>query len=433
MSARTLDTVPIRERFRYWRRSRPFWGGVTAIVAGVEMYALTAVPFSLMVIQGIAGVSALLIMILMVVLALVSWYQPHLRLVTGLIIVILALASILLTNLGGFLIGMLLGVHSGASIAAWRPREAHDDPGALGGSADPPTPADDATSPPDRPRGPDRALGPGLGIVLALLALALVPTPRAVAATTTAPRVSAPAARSNLFCDLFPWLCPAPTPSPPPSPSPSPSPSPPGGIGLPAVPGVTAPNAPAGSVTASACDKAQMPTRPTLGSSGARKAASILKACVDSQKAGALTVSTKASGGGPTVVSSVPAHLVAPKETMTGLGYDGVVTVQTDAGPKRALKFHADTVTIQGIRQTVAYPGATMLLSGSTDLVLSGRVQLYVFSQRGNVFGLLPLTLDPDNPPPLVIPYMVFTDVDSQVAYQEADKLSLPGGSIKVS
>lgn len=122
MSAGRLGRkAPIRQSFQQWRRSRPFWGGVTAIIAGIELYGLTAAPFQLMVIQGVAGISALLLAILFTVLAVVTWFQPQLRVVTGLVIVVLALASILLTNLGGFLVGMLLGIHSGASIAAWEP------------------------------------------------------------------------------------------------------------------------------------------------------------------------------------------------------------------------------------------------------------------------------------------------------------------------
>lgn len=159
-----------------------------------------------------------------------------------------------------------------------------------------------------------------------------------------------------------------------------------------------------------------------------------MQGCVKAQRAGTLKVSTTSGGGGPAVVSGEPARLTAAKQTMTGLGYDGVVTVRTSSGPVRALKFHADTVTIEGIKQVVAHPGATMALTaGRSDVVLSGDVELYVLSQKGNVFGLLPLTLDPENPPPLVIPYMVFTDVDSRIAYNSADKLTVPTGQIDVT
>lgn len=502
MSASTLDPKAARQAFRDWRRSRPFWGGVTAILAGIEMYGLTAVSFKLFVIQGIAGISALLICVLMVLLAVVTWFQPQLRMVTGLTIVVLSLASILLTNLGGFLVGMLLGLHSGAGIASWKPHSdepttgepptasfalppptkipprqvgsVHDQetgavPGASPGedseaggasaerSPDGPAPRGSvrwgargpAVTPPAagqtpamrRPRRTGRAQG--LGIVLALLCVTLAPVPRAEAATGTATTAratgrttaSTAAPRADPFCDILPFLCPEPTPSPTPTPTPTPSPGTSGdsGIQLPSIPGITTPGTTPTPVSPSACDKARMPSRATPGTANARKAASIMQGCLDAQKAGTLKVSTTATGGGPTVVSAVPARLVASKQTMTGLGYDGVVTVQTDSGPQRALKFHADTVTIEQIKQVVPHPGATMALTAGGNVVLSGNVQLYVLSQKGKAFGLLPLTLDPDNPPPLVISFMVFTDVDSQIAYNSADKLTVPIGRIDVT
>ncbi|HET9653844.1 MAG TPA: DUF6114 domain-containing protein, partial [Kineosporiaceae bacterium] len=263
---------PRRQGFRDWRRSRPFWGGVTAILAGIELYALTAVPFSLMVIQGIAGISALLIMVIFITLAVVTWFQPQLRLVTGLIIVILALASILLTNLGGFLIGMLLGIHSGASIAAWKPQEPQESGGSspMGNRTASERPAGNrpaserpvsdrlvsdrpATAPhpdrhPDAPPGDAQAASAqrrarrtgnvqGIGIVLAVLALVMAPTPRASAATAGPAR----AAQPSLFCQILPFLCsPAPTPSPAPAPNgtttPAPAPSKPAGGPAPSLP-----------------------------------------------------------------------------------------------------------------------------------------------------------------------------------------------------
>lgn len=457
--------------FRTWRRSRPFWGGVTAILAGLELYGLTAAPFSLMVIQGVAGISALVICVLLILLAVVTWLQPHLRTATGLSIVVLSLASILLTNLGGFLLGMLLGLHGGASIAAWKPLEGRAglrrDGGETDGAQDDGVhgdvdddseddvdddfeddvtdddleagdghgaddgheagdghAADDGAGPtqPDpaavtplrrrRPAGP----APLLGILLmATLASLLGPAPRTSAAT------AAPADPvADQVCAILPFLCPDPSPNPTPTPSP------------PTSPGTPAPATP--SVPATACDPARIVGRPVLGSVSARTAASVLKACLAARDAGSRPVSTAATASGVEVVASaVPAHLVATRQTMTGLGYDGVQTVRTASGTRRVLKFHAATVTIEGLRQDVARPGVTMALSSRRTVTLSGHVQLYVLSQSGKAFGLLPLTLTPDSPPPLVTSYMEFTEVDSRIAYLEADSLSVPGGRIVVT
>ena len=71
-----------------------------------------------------------------------------------------------------------------------------------------------------------------------------------------------------------------------------------------------------------------------------------------------------------------------------------------------------------------------MTITAGTDVVLRGNVELYVLKQSGKAFGLLPLNLSPDSPPPLTFPFIVFTGVTSQVAYIKADSLTLEKGSI---
>lgn len=118
------DLATWNHQFTGWRRTRPFWPGAIAMLGGIELYSVTAVPFSLLVVQGVAGIASLIIGLLIVLLAGLTWFQPQLRTVTGLIIVVLGLASILLSNLGGFLIGMVLALHGGATMMAWKPRVA---------------------------------------------------------------------------------------------------------------------------------------------------------------------------------------------------------------------------------------------------------------------------------------------------------------------
>jgi hypothetical protein len=106
---------------RTWRGTRPFWGGLTAVVAAVEIYGVTAVPLSLVVVQGVAGISAIILAMCLAALGLLTWFDPRLRAVTGTLVIVLSLASIVLTNLGGFLVGAMLGLHAGVSMLAWRP------------------------------------------------------------------------------------------------------------------------------------------------------------------------------------------------------------------------------------------------------------------------------------------------------------------------
>ena len=110
-----------RERFAQWRGTRPFWGGAWTIVAGVYLWSLTAAPIGVVVIQGVGAISAIVICLVYILMALVAWSQPQLRVVTGGIVIVLALAAIFLTNLGGFIVGTLMGLHGGASMIAWKP------------------------------------------------------------------------------------------------------------------------------------------------------------------------------------------------------------------------------------------------------------------------------------------------------------------------
>jgi hypothetical protein len=69
--------------------------------------------------QGIAGIASWLMALLMALMALVMWFQPHLRAIAGVATILFALASFLTSNFGGFFLGMLLGMVGGAMAVAW--------------------------------------------------------------------------------------------------------------------------------------------------------------------------------------------------------------------------------------------------------------------------------------------------------------------------
>jgi hypothetical protein len=111
----------LRSRFRAWRRSRPFWAGVWTLLAGVEILSIPLAPLALMIHEGIAGVSGLLMGVFLVVLGLTLWLAPHYRAFAGIATLIFSVASLVLSNFGGFLIGFLLGVIGGAMAVSWVP------------------------------------------------------------------------------------------------------------------------------------------------------------------------------------------------------------------------------------------------------------------------------------------------------------------------
>ncbi|MFD0902169.1 DUF6114 domain-containing protein [Actinomadura sediminis] len=131
---------PAPHGFRRWRRTRPFWGGLLAVAGGVEIVLVPLAPMPVTVHQGMAGVASWLIGALLVTAGALLWFQPAQRSFFGVLAVLLALASFLTSNFGGFFAGLLLGVLGGALGFAWSP-------------APEPPPARDATGAWDVPRG----------------------------------------------------------------------------------------------------------------------------------------------------------------------------------------------------------------------------------------------------------------------------------------
>ncbi len=109
-----------RRGFRHWRRSRPFWAGVITLAAAYELVAVPHLKLGGVTIQqGIAGVATWLMAALMALMAMVMWFQPQLRVIAGVSTILFALASFLTSNLGGFLLGMLLGLVGGSLAVGW--------------------------------------------------------------------------------------------------------------------------------------------------------------------------------------------------------------------------------------------------------------------------------------------------------------------------
>ncbi|RAJ69869.1 hypothetical protein K378_01025 [Streptomyces sp. Amel2xB2] len=117
----------IWRRWHGWRRGRPFWGGLFAVLAGVEIGVLPLAPMKVMLHQGTAGLPSVVLAAVVVVLGLSGWFAPQYRGLAGIITVLLSAAALVLSNLGGFMIGTLLGVVGGALMFAWRPVSAESD------------------------------------------------------------------------------------------------------------------------------------------------------------------------------------------------------------------------------------------------------------------------------------------------------------------
>jgi hypothetical protein len=111
--------------FRTWRRQRPFTAGLVLIPAcaaiGLPPYASFRLGDLVLSIRTLGGVSALLIAALLLVCAGSLWTRPHYRVAAGVTAIVVSLAALVSSNLGGFLVGTTLGLAGGALAIAWTP------------------------------------------------------------------------------------------------------------------------------------------------------------------------------------------------------------------------------------------------------------------------------------------------------------------------
>jgi hypothetical protein len=119
--------VTRRARWQAWRRSRPFWGGLLLLLAGLELVVL---PLSgvlvhgglkLVIYIGIGGVFGVLIGALLIAAGTALLVNPVHRSFYGIAGIVLGIASFPASNLGGFFLGMLLAIIGGALGYAWSP------------------------------------------------------------------------------------------------------------------------------------------------------------------------------------------------------------------------------------------------------------------------------------------------------------------------
>ncbi|MEU6097918.1 hypothetical protein [Streptomyces sp. NPDC047079] len=128
-----------------------------------------------------------------------------------------------------------------------------------------------------------------------------------------------------------------------------------------------------------------------------------------------------------------PWHLEASSLTLNGADYQGVVKVRTANGTvKKVLKYVISNGTdIGDLHQLVdGQNGETyhvQAAKGSKSTIRNGKTVMYTESISGNLLGLIPVTFSPDNPPPLNIPYILFTHVKVTQAGQFGGTLTIPG------
>ena len=110
-----------RIAFRNWRRSRPFWAGVWAMLGGTIIAYVPATAFKLLLVANASLIIGILVGALVGFFGLMLWFARPLRILLGVLIVMLSLISFLTSDFGGLLIGMLMGLVGGSLALAWVP------------------------------------------------------------------------------------------------------------------------------------------------------------------------------------------------------------------------------------------------------------------------------------------------------------------------
>ena len=111
-----------RDWFHDFRVTRPFWGGLWMVLGGFMILRVSAVSLEAAVSGGITGFGGWLTGGGLIICGLLVWAGEEHRFVAGIIGLLLAIASLVVSNLGGFFIGMLFGIIGGSMSIAWGPK-----------------------------------------------------------------------------------------------------------------------------------------------------------------------------------------------------------------------------------------------------------------------------------------------------------------------
>lgn len=110
-----------RLAFRRWRKTRPFWAGIWAILGGLIILYGPVMSIKVILVAGQVVWMGILVGALIALSGLFLWFEHGLHRLLGVLIVLLSLVSLITSDFGGFFIGMLLGLVGGSMAVAWRP------------------------------------------------------------------------------------------------------------------------------------------------------------------------------------------------------------------------------------------------------------------------------------------------------------------------
>ena len=113
---------PVRRWFRAWRHTRPFWGGLWTILAGLWIIRFMSFSIGLALTGGWSYSAGYVMGGGLILFGLVAWFAPFYKGLCGLVAFLIALGAFPTANLGGFLVGSILGIIGSSVIMSWGPK-----------------------------------------------------------------------------------------------------------------------------------------------------------------------------------------------------------------------------------------------------------------------------------------------------------------------
>jgi hypothetical protein len=107
--------------WRHWRTSRPFWGALLISLSGLEILLAVKAPLPVVLHVGMQGLAGYLVPVIILLCGILLFVSPAQQLFYSTIAAVCSLASWATSNLGGFVLGMLLGLVGSALAFAWAP------------------------------------------------------------------------------------------------------------------------------------------------------------------------------------------------------------------------------------------------------------------------------------------------------------------------
>jgi hypothetical protein len=401
---------------------------------------------------GLEGFLSYLLPAVLLLAGLFVWLTPKQRAFYAIVGTLTSVYSFIGLNLGGFLIGMVLGIVGGALSFAWTPvkpvepnRGTDDEPDADtvtgepgGGDAyagDAETGQLDEVLPWDArwgvrepaPEVPEAEGDPptrGSGRLYVSIAVPLLVSAAVLAGVLHAPGAAIALAEP---CPPATTAPPPTTSTAPPTAEPTPTPSEPEPTPSEPAPTTEAPPPTTAAPEPTPTEPAPAPlAAPPLAAAPRPPLAVRLAAAPEPTCPGETPprppVHLIPTQPGQPVVAAHPARMTADSLTLHSFAYDGVVALPTGTGTIRALQFSMSEAVSENFQLLIGGGGRTLALR-SDPLTVSGAVKFYTSRFFGRYLGI-PLTFTPDLEPPFVLSEMVFTDVDLDLVFVDCNTLT---------